>query len=86
MSHRYTDRDVERALDRYRTLTGDSTARLERSHSGPSEARITAIYRVTDSKPELRGFEAYGAYSAWNALEMYCNGIEDERKRWEKPG
>ena len=80
MAHRYTMRDVERALQRYRDLTGDHSAKLE---LGKSQTRIaavppTTIYRVTESTG-LRGFEAYGAFSAYNALALYCNGFEDGR-------
>jgi hypothetical protein len=70
-NHRYLQLDVERALDRYRLLTGDTAAKLERVGAGN-----IAVYRVRESK-HLRGFSAYGAYSAASGIEQYCNGYED---------
>lgn len=71
MAHRYTQADVERALERYRDLTGDKAAQLKRDGQGS-----IAIYVVDHSKG-LRGFWSYGAYSAANAIEKYCDGWED---------
>lgn len=73
MAHRYTPADVERAMERYRALTGDHDAAITSEREVGSSL---VIYRVTRSK-NLRGFLAYGAYSAYNGIEMYCNGFED---------
>lgn len=72
--HRYNQADVERALARFKTLTGDSNATLitEREEGHAS----AVVYRIENTR-NLRGFIAYGAYSAHNGLEMYCNGYED---------
>jgi hypothetical protein len=70
-AHRWTQADVEAALERYRKLTGDTTAVLVRT--GPSRDR--PFYVVDHSEP-LGGFEAYGALAAIQGLEMYCDGYE----------
>ena len=72
--HRYTQADVERALTRFKTLTGDSSATLITERGEGHAAAV--VYRIENSK-SLRGFIAYGAYSACNGLEMCCNGYED---------
>lgn len=71
-NHRWEDTDVEDALARYRRLTGDTAAKMRREVRGSVVA-----YRVEDSQT-LRGFLAYGAFSAMTAIEMYCNGWEDK--------
>ena len=76
MAHRYTPEDVERALTRYRDLTGDTAAELTRERVPNSFNPNVFVFRVVKSK-RLRGFELHGAFSAFTALEMYCNGFED---------
>lgn len=73
MAHRYIQADVERALVRYHEVTGDRDAALESERVADS---AVVVYRVRNSK-NLRGFLAYGAYSAYYGIEMYCNGYED---------
>lgn len=81
MAHRYTPADVERAMVRYRALTGDHDAEIV-SERAPDSSVV--IYRVQNSR-HLRGFLAYGAYSAHNGIEAYCNGFEDGRAAKEAP-
>ena len=73
MAHRYTPGDVERAMVRYRELTDDPDATVESERVAGSSV---VVYRISRSK-NLRGFLAYGAYSAYNGIETYCNGYED---------
>lgn len=70
MGHKYVRADVERAVARYRDLTGDAAATLTRTEAGK-----LVVYRVENSA-HLRGFAAYGAFSAWSAVEQFCNGWE----------
>lgn len=85
MAHRYTPRDVERSLQRYRDLTGDAAATLQIDDGAlPGTRQQTAVFQVTGSD-DLRGFVAYGALGAHLNLEWFCNGIEVGRRPKKKP-
>lgn len=68
--HRYKPADVELALERYRELTGDRTARLKKIGT-----ENIAIYNI-DGSQHLEGFRAYGARSAFDQLDLFCRGFE----------
>lgn len=80
--HRWTQADVEAALGRYRKLTGDYSATLVRT--GPSQDRPFYII-VNSAQQRLDALEAYGAYAAIQALDMYCQGFQDGLAARKRP-
>jgi len=91
MAHRDNQADVEDALDRYRELTADEGAQLVREDResefrnafGDKRAKTIARYTVENSE-HLRGFEAFGHGAAKWGLNLFCDGIEVERRRAKK--
>ena len=69
MAHNTTNADVQRAFDRYRTMTDDDTATLERIPQTQP-----AIYRLEGDG--LRG-EWVGAATTLYVIEAYCQGYRD---------
>lgn len=67
MAHTPTSADVERALQRYRDVTGDLHARVDRSGKTGSFYRLEGIYRG----------EWYGAAAASAVINGYCDGYRD---------
>jgi hypothetical protein len=88
VAHKDKQPDVEAAMQRYRDLTGDGDAQLTRvdvtskfvNAFGEDREKTIARYNVVNSEG-LRGFEAFGHTVAKWGLTLYCNGVEDERRR-----
>jgi hypothetical protein len=76
--HRLRPIDIEIALERYRTLTGDAGATLRRIGT-----EQIAFYLVDNSR-YLEGFKAYGVRNAHTALTMFCDGYEAGFRRGQR--
>lgn len=79
---KYTKADVFKAFERYREVTGDTTASLHAWSPGDSHG---TRYEVQNSQTLLdRRRVMLGAYAAWSAIHAFCDGYQSALKAQKK--